>query len=149
MTTTITTMTMIMITTTTITMVGQNVRTRAHHNDNLLVHAGHSHGKEQTVAFYVLCGILAFLIVEKIARAINGDGHGHSHGPSAPAGTCSACHVPYFCSHSLSRSPEPAPEKKTKQEKAVVKSSKDASQHGHSHEGILQHVCSRCGFAHF
>lgn len=54
-------------------------------------HHGHSHGgggehdpHDLSVGLGVLCGIVAFLCVEKFVRIMKG-GHGHSHGPPAPA----------------------------------------------------------------
>lgn len=51
---------------------------------------GHSHGgdgdhgHDMSVGLYVLLGITAFLVIEKLMRIIKGeDGHGHSHGPAA------------------------------------------------------------------
>lgn len=53
---------------------------------------GHSHGEgegghahDMTVGLGVLSGIIAFLVVEKLVRIVNGGegGHGHSHGASA------------------------------------------------------------------
>lgn len=57
---------------------------------------GHSHGGEgeggghahdMTVGLGVLSGIIAFLVVEKLVRIVNGGqgGHGHSHGGAAAA----------------------------------------------------------------
>jgi zinc transporter 7 len=43
---------------------------------------GDSHGHDMVVGFWVLCGIIAFLMVEKFVRLAKG-GHGHSH--SAPS----------------------------------------------------------------
>merc|ERR1739844_461135 len=47
---------------------------------------GHSHGEgnehdphDMSVGLGVLCGILAFLAVEKFVRIMNEGGHGHSH----------------------------------------------------------------------
>ncbi|PSN43425.1 Zinc transporter SLC39A7 [Blattella germanica] len=39
---------------------------------------GHGHGHDMVVGFWVLFGIIAFLMVEKFVRLIKG-GHGHSH----------------------------------------------------------------------
>ncbi|KAJ9595966.1 hypothetical protein L9F63_012859 [Diploptera punctata] len=41
----------------------------------------HSHGHDMTVGFWVLFGVIAFLMVEKFVRLVKGD-HGHSHGHS-------------------------------------------------------------------
>ncbi|ERL86991.1 protein catecholamines up isoform X1 [Dendroctonus ponderosae] len=51
---------------------------------------GHSHGSgdeaehvhDMSVGLWVLAGIVAFLVVEKIVRILKGGGHGHSHAPS-------------------------------------------------------------------
>ena len=56
-------------------------------------HHGHSHGDGEehgphdiSVGLWVLAGIIAFLMVEKIVRIIKGPGgHGHSHGPVTDA----------------------------------------------------------------
>lgn len=40
---------------------------------------GESHGHDMVVGFWVLFGIIAFLMVEKFVRLVKG-GHGHSHG---------------------------------------------------------------------
>ncbi|WKY15784.1 hypothetical protein Q1695_000904 [Nippostrongylus brasiliensis] len=47
---------------------------------------GHSHEPhDMSVGGWVLAGIIAFLVVEKVVRIIRGeDGHGHSHGPAPP-----------------------------------------------------------------
>nr|CDJ89050.1 Zinc iron permease domain containing protein [Haemonchus contortus] len=51
-------------------------------------HEGHSHEPhDMSVGGWVLAGIIAFLLVEKVVRIIRGEdghGHGHSHGHSAP-----------------------------------------------------------------
>jgi zinc transporter 7 len=39
-------------------------------------------GSLTRVGLWVLCGILAFLVVEKFVRLVKGDSHSHSH--SAP-----------------------------------------------------------------
>jgi zinc transporter 7 len=44
---------------------------------------GHSHGHDMTVGLWVLCGIIAFLAVEKFVRIVKG-GHGHSHSHAEP-----------------------------------------------------------------
>jgi zinc transporter 7 len=44
---------------------------------------GHSHGHDMTVGLWVLCGIIAFLAVEKFVRILKG-GHGHSHSHAEP-----------------------------------------------------------------
>lgn len=52
---------------------------------------GHSHGAggeehgphDLSVGLWVLAGIIAFLMVEKVVRIVKG-GHGHSHGPAPP-----------------------------------------------------------------
>ena len=44
---------------------------------------GHDHSASMWVGIGVLSGILAFMILEKAGRAING-GHGHSHAAPAP-----------------------------------------------------------------
>ena len=46
-------------------------------------HSAHDHTGDMLVGLWVLGGIIAFLVVEKLVRHIKG-GHGHSHGP-APA----------------------------------------------------------------
>lgn len=47
-------------------------------------HGGHSHSSDMIVGFWVLGGIIAFLIVEKFVRYVKG-GHGHSHGHQPPS----------------------------------------------------------------
>uniref|UniRef100_A0AAF5D2H0 CHK domain-containing protein n=1 Tax=Strongyloides stercoralis TaxID=6248 RepID=A0AAF5D2H0_STRER len=43
--------------------------------------SGHGHSHDNTVGGWVLGGIIAFLIIEKLVRLMRGeDGHGHSHG---------------------------------------------------------------------
>ena len=42
---------------------------------------GHGHGHDMVVGFWVLFGVIAFLMVEKFVRLVKG-GHGHSHGHS-------------------------------------------------------------------
>ncbi|XP_074604345.1 protein catecholamines up-like [Brevipalpus obovatus] len=60
-----------------------------HHHDE---HSHHHHGDEleeshehdMTVGLWVLAGVLAFLMVEKLVRIARGPGgHGHSHSPSS------------------------------------------------------------------
>jgi len=43
---------------------------------------GHDHTGDMIIGLWVLGGIIAFLVVEKMVRHIKG-GHGHSHGPPA------------------------------------------------------------------
>ena len=43
----------------------------------------HDHFGDMIVGLWVLGGIIAFLVVEKLVRHIKG-GHGHSHGPAPP-----------------------------------------------------------------
>lgn len=46
---------------------------------------GESHGPhDMSVGLWVLTGIIAFLVVEKLVRIVKGPGHGHSHGTSSP-----------------------------------------------------------------
>ncbi len=40
---------------------------------------GHDHSGQTIVGLWVLAGILAFLLVEKVVRNLNGEGHVHSH----------------------------------------------------------------------
>lgn len=43
-------------------------------------YTGDAHGHMMSVGLWVLCGIIAFLVVEKFVRLLKGgDGHGHSH----------------------------------------------------------------------
>ncbi|XP_070841481.1 zinc transporter Slc39a7 isoform X2 [Chaetodon trifascialis] len=58
----------------------------SHHSEESHDH-GHSHGAAHdhmmSVGQWVLCGIIAFLVVEKFVRLVKGGhGHGHSHGHS-------------------------------------------------------------------
>ena len=48
-----------------------------HHHD----HHGHvhDHTQEMAVGLWVLAGIVAFLLVEKLVRALKGEGHTHGH----------------------------------------------------------------------
>lgn len=44
---------------------------------------GDAHAHMMSVGLWVLCGIIAFLVVEKFVRLLKGgDGHGHSHSRS-------------------------------------------------------------------
>lgn len=56
----------------------------SHSHDHGHGHGGHSHSNDMTVGFWVLGGIIAFLIVEKFVRYVKG-GHGHSHGHEDPS----------------------------------------------------------------
>ena len=50
-----------------------------HHDDH---HGGahvHDHTQEMVVGLWVLAGIVAFLLVEKLVRALKGEGHTHGH----------------------------------------------------------------------
>eukprot|EP01135_Chromosphaera_perkinsii_P005984 Nk52_evm13s376 gene=Nk52_evmTU13s376 len=49
---------------------------------------GHSHSLEDMhVGLWILCGIVSFLLIEKLVRNIHGaDGHGHNHGHSHGGG---------------------------------------------------------------
>lgn len=49
-----------------------------HHHD----HHGHDHTQEMSIGLWVLAGILAFLLVEKLVRLMKGEDGGHSHGHS-------------------------------------------------------------------
>lgn len=49
---------------------------------------GHDHSHDMIVGFWVLGGMIAFLIVEKFVRYVKG-GHGHSHGHSHSTSTTS------------------------------------------------------------
>ncbi|CEF69378.1 Zinc transporter SLC39A7 [Strongyloides ratti] len=50
----------------------------------------HGHSHDNTVGGWVLGGIIAFLIIEKLVRLIRGeDGHGHSHGGEKKKVKCS------------------------------------------------------------
>ncbi len=45
---------------------------------------GHDHSAQTSVGLWILAGIMAFLLVEKVVRNLNGESHTHSHGtPSA------------------------------------------------------------------
>jgi zinc transporter 7 len=50
----------------------------SHSHDHGHSHGEHSHSSDMTVGFWVLGGIITFLIVEKFVRYVKG-GHGHSH----------------------------------------------------------------------
>ncbi|EYC45149.1 hypothetical protein Y032_0437g1456 [Ancylostoma ceylanicum] len=57
---------------------------------------GHSHG-DMHVGGWVLAGIIAFLMVEKVVRIIRGeDGHGHSHGHAHTDHKKRSCHYVEF-----------------------------------------------------
>ncbi|TMW46758.1 hypothetical protein DOY81_008164 [Sarcophaga bullata] len=43
----------------------------------------HDHSKDIAIGIWVLCGIIAFLTVEKLVRLLKGDNHGHCHGPTS------------------------------------------------------------------
>ena len=54
--------------------------TEFHHEHSHDDHDHHNHHHDMSVPLWVLAGILAFLIVEKIVRYVKqGEGHGHSH----------------------------------------------------------------------
>ena len=53
-----------------------------HHHDHDHHHSGghvHDHTQEMSVGLWVLAGIVAFLLVEKLVRALKGEGHTHGH----------------------------------------------------------------------
>ncbi|KAK3753785.1 hypothetical protein QZH41_006478 [Actinostola sp. cb2023] len=57
----------------------------AHSHDHGHSHdGGHDHSRDMAVGFWVLGGMITFLIVEKCVRYVKG-GHGHSHGQSHEA----------------------------------------------------------------
>lgn len=57
---------------------GEHTHSHSHSHS----HGGeHSHGHDMVVGFWVLFGVIAFLMVEKFVRLVKGD-HGHSHGSS-------------------------------------------------------------------
>lgn len=63
-----------------------------HDGDHQHGHHGHSHGNgnshdhDMVIGLWVLSGIIAFLVVEKVVRLLRGDSGGHSHQhTSAPA----------------------------------------------------------------
>lgn len=45
----------------------------------------HDHSAQTSVGLWILAGIMAFLLVEKVVRNLNGESHTHSHGTPAPA----------------------------------------------------------------
>lgn len=55
-----------------------------HHHEHNHSH-GHDHSAQTKVGLWVLTGIMAFLLVEKLVRNLNGEGHTHSHSSSQPA----------------------------------------------------------------
>lgn len=87
---------------------------------------GHSHEPhDMSVGGWVLAGIIAFLVVEKVVRIIRGEdghGHGHSHGP--PAKSTKA-------KHSDDESDDSCTSKKSSDEKKDISHLDD-----HKHEGI-------------
>ncbi|KAJ8891524.1 hypothetical protein PR048_004052 [Dryococelus australis] len=64
------------------------------HSHSHLHSAGHSHGPhDMRVGFWVLLGIIVFLVVEKLVRLVKG-GHGHSHSAAVPVETNSSADKP-------------------------------------------------------
>ena len=50
-----------------------------HHHAHDHHHHAHDHTQEMSVGLWVLAGIVAFLLVEKMVRVMKGEGHAHGH----------------------------------------------------------------------
>lgn len=55
-----------------------HVHEHHHHHHHDEVHT-HDHTQEMIVGLWVLAGIVAFLLVEKLVRVLKGEGHSHGH----------------------------------------------------------------------
>ena len=56
-----------------------------HHAHSHESEHGHDHSAQTKVGLWILAGIMAFLLVEKVVRNLNGESHTHSHGTPAVA----------------------------------------------------------------
>jgi len=59
-----------------------------HHGDHH--HGDHDHSAAASVGLWVMCGVVAFLLIEKIVRLIQGEDHHHHHDlviPKTPGGS--------------------------------------------------------------
>ena len=55
------------------------------HSHSHASEAKHDHSAQTSVGLWILAGIMAFLLVEKAVRNLNGESHTHSHGAHTPA----------------------------------------------------------------
>ena len=60
---------------------GEHAHSHSHSHSHSHGEGEHGHGHDMVVGFWVLFGVIAFLMVEKFVRLVKG-GHGHSHGHS-------------------------------------------------------------------